>query len=312
MRTIKLIPSSLSLQDLEDVYRNSSIVEVSPEAREKVNQAAEVVDRYACGSSPVYGVNTGFGKLANTRIDAKDTGQLQRNLILSHCCGVGDSLPDPIVRMIIVLKLNSLGRGASGVRWSLIQQLQTMLANNILPVIPSQGSVGASGDLAPLAHLTAAMIGEGDVRVRGEQMTAKRALKLANMEPVVLAAKEGLGMINGTQVSTALALAGLFDCWHLLQSALLTGAIASDAMMASTVPFRQEIHALRGQPGQIDVGYALREMLVGSAIRESHREDDVRVQDPYCMRCQPQVMGACVEKLVRLLNVELQPWLTRP
>jgi len=207
------------------------------------------------------------------------------------------------VRLIMVLKLNSLGRGASGVRWSLIEQLQTMLLNGILPLIPSQGSEGASGDLAPLAHLTAAMMGEGEVRVNGQKMRAEKALELANVKPVVLAAKEGLGMINGTQVSTALALTGLFDCWRLLQSALLTGAMASDAMMASTAPFRKEIHTLRGQVGQMDVGHALREILAGSAIRESHREDDDRVQDPYCMRCQPQVMGACVDMLRHVANV---------
>ncbi len=303
MKSIPLTPATLSLHDLEDVYRNGSIVEVNRKAKEQVDRAAAVVDRYATGASPVYGVNTGFGKLANTRIDAKDTGQLQRNLILSHCCGVGDPLPDSIVRMIMVLKLNSLGRGASGVRWILIELLQEMLANNILPLIPSQGSVGASGDLAPLAHLTAAMMGEGDVRLNGVQMPAGQALKSAGLAPVVLAAKEGLGMINGTQVSTALALAGLFECWRLLQSALLTGAMASDAMMASTAPFRKEIQALRGQPGQIDVGYALREILAGSAIRESHREDDIRVQDPYCMRCQPQVMGACVDMLRHVASV---------
>nr|XP_061806065.1 histidine ammonia-lyase-like [Nerophis lumbriciformis] len=303
MKTTPFSPGKLNLKWLEQIYRGNLAVEIDGKAKARVDRAAEVVNSAALGAAAVYGVNTGFGKLANTRIDAIDTARLQRNLILSHCCGVGASLPDNVVRLIMVLKLNSLGCGASGVRWQLIEHLQAMLNAEILPVIPGQGSVGASGDLAPLAHLTAGMMGEGTVRVAGKEMIASVALSEAGLSPFLLAAKEGLGMINGTQVSTALALAGLFDCWRLIQSALVTGAMASDAMMASTAPFRSEIHVLRGHPGQIDVGKALRALLSGSEIRESHREGDTRVQDPYCMRCQPQVMGACVDMVRHVASV---------
>lgn len=303
MTVLCFTSASLTLLQLESIYRGRMGVELDVSAKNIVDLAAKVVADAAQSDSPVYGVNTGFGKLANTRIDAKDTKQLQRNLILSHCCGVGEPLPDDVVRLIMVLKLNSLARGASGVRWVLIEHLQAMFNAGMYPVIPSQGSVGASGDLAPLAHLTAAMMGEGDVRVKGDVLPAKAAFIEAGLKPLVLAAKEGLGMINGTQVSTALALAGLFNAWNLVTTALVTGAMASDAMMASTAPFRSEIHALRGHPGQIAVGASLRALLAGSEIRESHREDDTRVQDPYCMRCQPQVMGACVDLLRHVAQV---------
>ena len=303
MTSVHYKPATLTLAQLEAIYRGKLDVQLDLSAKEKVDQAAKVVADAAQSDSAVYGVNTGFGKLANTRIDLRDTRELQRNLILSHCCGVGEPLSDAIVRLIMVLKLNSLARGASGVRWVLIEHLQAMLTSGIYPVIPSKGSVGASGDLAPLAHLTAAMMGEGDVRVLGDVLSAKNALNNASLEPLVLAAKEGLGMINGTQVSTALALVGLFDAWNLVTTALVTGAMASDAMMASTAPFRSEIHALRGHPGQIAVGNSLRGLLSGSEIRESHREDDTRVQDPYCMRCQPQVMGACIDLLNHVAGV---------
>jgi histidine ammonia-lyase len=294
---INLKPGTLKLHVLEQAYRHAVTVAIDADARTQVDRAAAVVAKMAGSDEAVYGVNTGFGKLASTRIDAHDTETLQRNLILSHCCGVGTPLSDEVVRLVMLLKINSLARGASGVRWELIQQLCLMLDRGVLPLIPSQGSVGASGDLAPLAHLTAAMIGEGRACFDGEEMDAADALAKADLEPLVLGPKEGLGMINGTQVSTALALAGLFDAWRLLQSALMTGAMASDAMMGSTAPFRDEIHQLRGHPGQLDVGHALRELLNGSEIRESHRDDDHRVQDPYCIRCQPQVMGACADML---------------
>lgn len=297
MKNIKLTPGHLDLATLETIYREPVSIDVDPAAKERVERAAEIVARAASGEPPVYGVNTGFGKLASTRIGAADTATLQRNLILSHCCGVGDPLSAGVVRLIMALKVNSLARGASGVRWELIEHLSNMLSQELLPLIPGQGSVGASGDLAPLAHLTAAMIGEGSVSSNSGLIAARGALEQAGLVPLVLGPKEGLGMINGTQVSTALALAGLFDGWRATTGALVTGAMASDAMMASTSPFREEIHALRGHAGQIAAARSLRELLDGSAIRESHREDDTRVQDPYCLRCQPQVMGACMDLL---------------
>jgi len=304
---IKLIPGQVKLDLLERIYRSSDEVKIDPDCKSKVDKAAEIVSKAANGEKDVYGINTGFGKLASTRIAAEQTTQLQRNLILSHCCGVGEALPDKVVRLIIVLKMLSLARGASGVRWQIIEQLQALLDFDIIPIIPEKGSVGASGDLAPLSHLAAVMIGEGSAFYNGRKMSGGEALKQCGLKPIVLGPKEGLGLINGTQVSTALALAGLFDAWRLTQSALITGAMASDALMASTTPFRSEIHELRGLPGQISAGKTLRDLLAGSQIRKSHRKEDERVQDPYCLRCQPQVMGAVIDlfrQVARTLEIE--------
>jgi histidine ammonia-lyase len=295
-KALLLTPGATRLTELRHIYRRNMSVDINEACRSRVDAAAKVVAEAAQNDDPVYGINTGFGKLASTRIPADQTSQLQRNLILSHCCGVGTPLPHSVVRLIIVLKMLSLGRGASGVRWQIIERLQIMLRLDMIPLIPGQGSVGASGDLAPLAHLTAAMIGEGHVFFRDDKMPAAQALKLAGLEPLELGPKEGLGMINGTQVSTALALAGLFDAWNLAQATLVSGALTTDALMGSTRPFRSEIHALRGLPGQIDAAQCLRTLLDGSQIRESHRVDDERVQDPYSIRCQPQVMGACLDQ----------------
>ncbi len=294
---MKITAGQLTLEQLETLYRESGEIQLNRGCKVAVDKAAGIVATAVLGEDAVYGINTGFGKLANTRIATEQTAQLQRNLILSHCCGVGPDLPDSVVRLVMVLKLASLGRGASGVRWQVIEQIEAMVNNGVLPVIPAKGSVGASGDLAPLAHMTAAMIGEAQVNYRGQQTSAESALHDAGLEPLQLGPKEGLALINGTQVSTALALVGLFDAWRHCRSALVTGAISSDALMASTAPFRPEIHSLRGHKGQLDAADSLRGLLNGSAIRDSHRDDDERVQDPYCLRCQPQVMGACIDQL---------------
>jgi histidine ammonia-lyase len=245
----------------------------------------------------VYGVNTGFGKLASIHIAAADTETLQRNLILSHCCGVGEATPRTIVRLMMALKLLSLGRGASGVRMEIITLIEAMLLRGVTPIVPAQGSVGASGDLAPLAHMAATMLGEGEAEFEGRVMHARVALRQAGLHPVVLGAKEGLALINGTQFSTAYALAGLFDIWRAAQTALITSCLSTDAIMGSTAPLEAEIHALRGHRGQIEAASAMRGLLAGSVIRESHREGDSRVQDPYCIRCQPQVTGAAMDLL---------------
>jgi histidine ammonia-lyase len=273
----------------------------------RVEAAAAVVADAALGKAAVYGVNTGFGKLASKRIAPADTATLQRNLILSHCCGVGDATPERVVRLMMALKIISLGRGASGVRRIVIEQLETMLAAGVYPHVPAQGSVGASGDLAPLAHMAAVMIGEGEAFVDGVVVPAHVALAKAGIKPIALGPKEGLALINGTQFSTAYALIGLFDAFDIAQMALLTGALSVDAAMASTTPFRPEIQALRGHRGQIAAGHTLTRLLDGSQIRLSHLEGDERVQDPYCMRCQPQVMGAVLDLLgqtARTLVVE--------
>lgn len=294
---ITLTPGTTTLAQLESLWRDGSAAKLAPSARPGVETAAAQVAKAAAGSEAVYGVNTGFGKLASVKIESKDTATLQRNLILSHCCGVGEALDVPTTRLMMALKLLSLGRGASGVRWDVIAQIEALLAAGVTPVVPAQGSVGASGDLAPLAHMTATMIGAGEALYRGSRMASAEALQAAGLTPLVLGPKEGLGLINGTQFSTALALVGLFEGWRNASSSIITAALSTDAIMGSTAPLQAEIHALRGHRGQIDVAAAVRGIMEGSVIRESHREGDTRVQDPYCIRCVPQVVGAAVDLL---------------
>lgn len=295
--TITLHPGSVPLSTLESIYWTGVSTQLDQSFDTGIEKAAARIAEIAAGDEPVYGINTGFGKLASIKIAAADVATLQRNLILSHCCGVGKPLAENIVRLIMALKLISLGRGASGVRLEIVRLLEAMQAKGVIPVIPEQGSVGASGDLAPLAHMTAVMIGEGEAFHAGERLPGCDALARAGLKPVVLAAKEGLALINGTQVSTALALAGLFRAHRAAQAALVTGALSTDAAMGSSAPFHPDIHTLRGHRGQIDAAAALRALLAGSVIRESHITGDERVQDPYCIRCQPQVDGACLDLL---------------
>lgn len=307
MSTLTLTPGNVTLSDLEAVFRNETAVRVDRNAKPSIDEAAERIAKAAGGSDAVYGVNTGFGKLASVKIAPEDTATLQRNLILSHCCGVGEPLDRPTTRLIMVLKLLSLGRGASGVRFKILKLIEDCLEKGITPVVPSQGSVGASGDLAPLAHMTAVLIGEGEADYSGTRMPGGEALERAGLAPMVLGPKEGLGLINGTQFSTACALSGLFEAWRLAEATLLTASLSTDAIMGSTAPLLSEIHQLRGHRGQIEVAHSMRAIMEGSEIRDSHREDDQRVQDPYCIRCQPQVAGACVDLLrmaARTLEIE--------
>jgi histidine ammonia-lyase len=304
---IPLTPGQVTLADLYSLWAKASDYRISDAARPGVEAAAERVRAAAAGSAAVYGVNTGFGKLASVKIAPEDTEQLQRNLILSHAAGVGEPMPGPIVDLMMELKVLSLARGASGVRWEVIQLIEDMRMKGVIPVIPAQGSVGASGDLAPLAHMAAVMIGEGEAWIAGERMTGGDALRKAGLTPVVLGPKEGLALINGTQFTTAYALAGLFGAWEAARAALVISALSTDAIMGSTAPLHPEIHALRGQPGQIEAAEAMARLLAGSVIRESHREGDARVQDPYCIRCQPQVTGAAMDILrmaARTLEIE--------
>ena len=303
---IVIAPGRVGLDDLARVIAGAPVV-LYPSFWPRVEAAAAIVATAARGNDPVYGINTGFGKLASKRIAADQTALLQRNLIVSHCCGVGPLTPEPIVRLMMALKIISLGRGASGVRREIIEQLQAMLAHGICPLVPQQGSVGASGDLAPLAHMTAAMIGEGQASVGGSMLPAREALAAAGLAPLTLGPKEGLALINGTQFSTAYAVAGLLRAHNLATTALVTGALSVDAAMASTAPFRPEIQALRGHVGQVAAGKTLMALLEGSDIRLSHLEGDERVQDPYCLRCQPQVAGAALDLLTqaaRVLTIE--------
>ncbi len=256
-----------------------------------------MVQRAAAGDAPVYGVNTGFGKLANQRISAADLATLQLNLIRSHSVGVGEPLAPAVVRLMLATKAASLARGHSGVREEVIDTLLAVHNAGLVPYVPSQGSVGASGDLAPLAHMTLALLGEGEMWVVDRRRPALEALRSAGIAPLQLQAKEGLALINGTQTSTALALHALLAFEPVLDAALVVGALTVDAARGSDGPFEARIHALRGQPGQIDVAEAYRALLAGSQIRQSHVTGDDRVQDPYSLRCQPQVVGACLDQL---------------
>jgi len=303
---IVVAPGKVTLDDLAQVLAGRPVA-LDASFWPRVDAASHVVAKAAHADAPVYGINTGFGKLASKRIAADQTAALQRNLILSHCCGVGPPTPEPVVRLMMALKIASLGRGASGVRREVIEQLQAMLAHDVSPLVPQQGSVGASGDLAPLAHMTAVMIGEGQAIVDGQIVPGREALAAHGLAPLTLGPKEGLALINGTQFSTAYAISGLLRAHRLACAALVTGALSVDAAMASTAPFRPEIQALRGHAGQIAAGGALTALLEGSDIRQSHLEGDERVQDPYCLRCQPQVMGAALDLLVqaaRTLSLE--------
>ena len=282
----------LTLAGLRSLAEEGCPLELAPEAREAVAASAKTVASIVASGTPAYGINTGFGRLSQTRIPPEELEQLQKNIVLSHAAGVGDSLGDDIVRLVLALKTASLARGASGVRVETLDALLRLYNERLYPRIPAQGSVGASGDLAPLAHLALALMGIGEVR-------------LAN--PLRLAPKEGLALLNGTQVSTALALAGLFAIENVFAAAVAAGALSVDAAAGSDTPFDPRIHALRGHRGQAETAERYKALLEGSEIRRSHLENDPRVQDPYSLRCQPQVMGACLEQIryaARVLEVE--------
>lgn len=293
--TLTLQPGQLGLADLRKIWLENVHVTLSSSAYPVIKASAETIEQIVAKGDAAYGINTGFGLLAKTRIPDDKLEQLQRNLILSHSVGTGDPLSPEVVRLIIVMKVASLARGYSGVRPIIVDTLIAMLNAGIVPSIPAKGSVGASGDLAPLSHMTLAMLGVGEVFVKGQSIPAHDALQQAGIAPVTLAAKEGLALINGTQVSTALALHGLFMAERLLEAGIMTGALCVDAAKGSDAPFDERIHMVRGQPGQIAVAKIYRQLLDHSAIRQSHLEGDERVQDPYSLRCQPQVMGACLD-----------------
>jgi histidine ammonia-lyase len=294
---------AISLSALRRIHEQPVVIKISPQDRGRIAQAGALVDKIVASGDAAYGINTGFGLLANTRIPNDQLELLQRNLLLSHAAGVGDALPDPVVRLILALKINALARGHSGITMGLMDGLLALLQHEVYPVIPAQGSVGASGDLAPLAHLSAVLLGLGHVRVGGKMLAASEGLRIAGLEPIRLRAKEGLALINGTQVSTALALAGLFGAEDVFAAAVVAGAMSVDALKGSDSPFDERIQQVRGQPGQITVAREYRELIAGSAIRASHL-DCSRVQDPYSFRCQPQVMGACLD-LIRNCSVTL-------
>ncbi|MDP8993676.1 MAG: histidine ammonia-lyase [Pseudomonadota bacterium] len=292
---IELKPGRVALAELREIWRGAP-VSLADAAWQATDAAAAAVETIVASGRTVYGVNTGFGLLAQTRIADDRLLDLQRNLVLSHSCGLGEPLPPHVVRLILALKVIGLARGHSGVRRLVVERLLALLDADALPVIPSQGSVGASGDLAPLAHLAAALIGEGEIGLGGEPLPARAALARLGLEPLTLGPKEGLALINGTQVSTAIALDVLFTAERVLAAVLVAGAMSTDALRGTDAAFDPRIHQARGQPGQIEVARVLAGLMKGSEILASHR-DCGRVQDPYSFRCQPQVIGACLDIL---------------
>jgi histidine ammonia-lyase len=296
--TLTLVPGQLTLAQLRQLCSPTPPqVAMNPACRDGIRASAALVKKATEGDAAVYGVNTGFGKLAMKRIAREDLATLQLKLLRSHAVGVGEPMSERVVRLILVLKATSLARGYSGVREEVVDALIALHNAGVIPVIPCQGSVGASGDLAPLAHLCLPLIGEGEAFYQGERMPGGEALAKAGLKPIALGAKEGLALINGTQVSAGLAIEALLATDRLFEAAVISGALTLDAARGSDGPFDPRIHAVRGQPGQIDCAAAYRALMVGSEIRASHLEGDDRVQDPYCLRCQPQVMGACLDQM---------------
>ena len=294
---IALGKDRLSLASLRAIAREAAPISLHPDCFEKVNRSLATVQRIVASGKPAYGINTGFGRLSQTRIPAEELEQLQMNIVLSHAAGTGPLLDDAAVRLVLALKAAALAAGHSGVRPELIQLLADLYNRGIYPCIPSKGSVGASGDLAPLAHLSLTLLGIGEVRVNGQILSARQALEEARLNSLTLAPKEGLALLNGTQVSNALALVGLFAAQDVFAAAVVAGSLSVDAAAGSDSPFDARIHELRAQPGQREAAACYAELLAGSEIRRSHLENDPRVQDPYSLRCQPQVMGACLDQM---------------
>ncbi|MDC7829521.1 MULTISPECIES: histidine ammonia-lyase [Pseudomonas] len=303
MNTLTLKPGTLDLAQLRQAYRQPLRVELDPAAHAAIDASVACVGSILAEGRTAYGINTGFGLLASTRIAPADLEKLQRSLVLSHAAGVGEALDDDLVRLIMLLKVNSLARGFSAIRRQVIEALIALINAEVYPHIPLKGSVGASGDLAPLAHMSLVLIGESKARYRGQWLPAREALAVAGLAPLTLAAKEGLALLNGTQVSTAYALRGLFEGEDLFAAATVCGGLSVEAMLGSRAPFDARIHAARGQRGQIDVAAAYRELLTDSSeVSRSHANCD-KVQDPYSLRCQPQVMGACLTQLRQAAEV---------
>ncbi len=296
MQKLTLVPGNLTLNDLRTIYEQHVPIVLPENTWQQVDRGAKTVAEVLAQKKTVYGINTGFGLLANTRISDDDLSLLQKSLVLSHAVGTGDPLPENVVRLIMALKINSLAQGYSGITRETLHTLLALYNAGIYPCIPEKGSVGASGDLAPLAHLSAAMMGVGDVLYQGQWQPAEAALAKAGIQPVSLAPKEGLALLNGTNVSTALALAGLFEAEYNFAGAILCGALSVDGAAGSDTPFDERIHQIRRHQAQLDVARAYRTLLEGSEIRDSHRDCE-RVQDPYCLRCQPQVMGAVLTQM---------------
>lgn len=305
MNTMTLTPGQLSFTQLREIWQQPVKLNLDAGAIDAINASVACVNNIVAEGRTAYGINTGFGLLAQTRIATEDLQNLQRSLVLSHAAGVGEALDDAMVRLIMVLKINSLARGFSGIRLSVIEALIALVNAEVYPLIPAKGSVGASGDLVPLAHMSLTLLGEGKARWQGEWLPATDALKKAGLEPITLEAKEGLALLNGTQASTAFALRGLIEAQELFASATVCGALTTEAVLGSRRPFDARIHAARGQRGQIDAATLYRHVLTdSSALSQSHHNCE-KVQDPYSLRCQPQVMGACLTQMRQVMDVLL-------
>ncbi|EOD62068.1 histidine ammonia-lyase, partial [Citrobacter freundii GTC 09629] len=305
MNTMTLTPGHLSFIQLREIWQQPVKLSLDAGAIDAINASVACVNNIVAEGRTAYGINTGFGLLAQTRIATEDLQNLQRSLVLSHAAGVGEALDDAMVRLIMVLKINSLARGFSGIRLSVIEALIALVNAEVYPLIPAKGSVGASGDLAPLAHMSLTLLGEGTARWQGEWLPATEALKKAGLEPITLEAKEGLALLNGTQASTAFALRGLIEAQELFASATVCGALTTEAVLGSRRPFDARIHAARGQRGQIDAATLYRHVLTDtSSLSQSHHNCE-KVQDPYSLRCQPQVMGACLTQMRQVMDVLL-------
>ena len=297
VETLNITPGTLTLEDLRRVEQSAVKISLDPVCFDAIDAAARVVADVISEGRTVYGINTGFGQLANTRIKPEELGTLQRSIVLSHAAGIGQFMEANTVRLLMVLKINSLARGFSGIRREVIQSLIQLVNAQVYPAIPKKGSVGASGDLAPLAHMSVVLLGEGEAFFEGRRIPATEALKVAGLEQIVLAPKEGLALLNGTQASTAFALQGLFAAENALKTAAITGAMSVEAAQGSRAPFDERIHLARGHQSQVDMATVYRSLLGSeSAISHSH-EDCEKVQDPYSLRCQPQVMGACLQQI---------------
>jgi len=297
MQIFNLIPGQLTLKQLRQLWKAPHQITLDNSAYPAIEASVNCVNQIIAEDRTAYGINTGFGLLASTRIAAADLEKLQRSLVLSHAAGVGEALDDDLVRLIMLLKVNSLARGFSGIRLKVLEALIALINAEVYPHIPLKGSVGASGDLAPLAHMSLVLLGESKARYQGKWLPAIEALKIAGLKPLTLAAKEGLALLNGTQVSTAYALRGFWQAEDMYAAAIVCGSLSVEAMLGSRSPFDARIHEVRGQPGQIDAAAAFRHLLgTSSEIGLSHEECS-KVQDPYSLRCQPQVMGACLTQL---------------
>jgi len=304
INTLTISPGTLTLKELRAVQRDEyQHFKLNENAFENINKSAAAVQQVIKEDRVVYGINTGFGLLASTRIKNDELELLQRSIVLSHSAGFGENMDEATVRLMMVLKINSLSRGFSGIRLEVIQTLLTLLNHKVYPCVPKKGSVGASGDLAPLSHMVLPLLGEGEMTYQNQILPAKEALAIAGLMPITLAAKEGLALLNGTQASTAFALEGLFLSEDLFAAAVVIGSMSVEAALGSRAPFDERVHIVRGQKGQIDVAKAYRHVLCKNSEIGSSHEKCEKVQDPYSLRCQPQVMGACLTQIRQAAEV---------